>query len=115
MKPKPLAPRPTPANTRRPPDATTMAPAGKDPVEELADYIGNRWFQQLAAIRTCCYRCRAESPVVHAKMGTLAFGQRTGRNEIDITKDVMLAFDKIGWKFQHKKSYCPQCKGLGSA
>lgn len=115
-KPQPLAPRPVPAITRRQPDATTKAPATeKDPVEELADYIANRWFQILGPIRTCCYRCRAESPVVHAPSGTLAFGQHIGRNEKDITRDVMLAFEKIGWKFQHKKSYCPQCKGLGSA
>ncbi len=85
-----------------------------DPVEEIADYISRRWFQQLAPIRTCCWRCRTDSPVVHVPMGTLAFGQRVGRLERDITPDVQQAFDKIGWKFQHKRSYCPQCKGLGS-
>lgn len=96
------------------PDTSTKPPAEKDPVEDLADYLSNRWFQQLAPIRTCCYRCRIDSPVVHAPMGTLAFGQHVGRNERDITPAVAAAFEKIGWKFQHKKSYCPQCKGLGS-
>jgi hypothetical protein len=36
------------------------------------------------------------------------------QNYRDITRDAIEAFGKIGWKFQLRRSYCENCKGLGS-
>jgi hypothetical protein len=96
-----------------------------DPVEEAAAYVNHKWFQQLAPIKTECYRCHAESPIVNVHQGVLAFGnplvrglnhRNRNKNNIenDITKEVIEAFAKVGWKFQLRRSYCPKCKGLGT-
>ena len=88
-------------------------PTVKDPVEEAGEYVSRHWLQQLTAVRTQCYRCAANSPIVHVPLGTIAFGNPLRRNEVDITEEVVIAFATIGWRFQKRKSYCPTCKGLG--
>jgi hypothetical protein len=87
----------------------------KDPIEEYNEYFG-KWFQQLAPFRTNCFRCGVDSPIVHNRVGTLAFGdtKQIRRGDTDITNDVITAFERIGWKFQKRRSYCPTCKKLGS-
>ena len=91
------------------------APPVKDPIEEYNEYFG-KGFQQLVPIRTNCFRCSTDSPVVYTRLGTLAFGdtKMIRRGEVDITNDVTMAFEKIGWRFQKRRSYCPTCKNLGS-
>jgi hypothetical protein len=109
----PPAPAPRAPEVRR--------PAESDPVAQAARYVREKWVQQVVAIRTCCYRCGVNSDIVHVPIGTMAFGdatlirRMTSRNERDITANTVLAFGAIGWKFQLRKSYCPACKGLGSA
>jgi hypothetical protein len=86
-----------------------------DPIEEINHYVNEKWFQQLVAVRTCCFRCNIDSPTVFAPQpGVLAFGIPTGRNARDITDYVVREFENIGWRFQKRRSYCPNCKGLGS-
>jgi hypothetical protein len=86
-----------------------------DPIEEIAAYVRDKWFQQMVAIRTCCFRCHIESPIVYGPQpGVLAFGAPVGRNDRDISDCVVHEFEKIGWRFQKRRSYCPNCKGLGS-
>jgi hypothetical protein len=85
-----------------------------DPIEEINDYVNERWFQQLVPLRTCCFRCRTDSPAVYVPQpGVVAFGAPIGRNDRDITNVVVVAFEEIGWRFQKRRSYCPNCKGLG--
>jgi hypothetical protein len=85
-----------------------------DPIEEINDYVNNKWFQQLVPLRTCCFRCRVDSPTVYAPQpGILAFGSPVGRHDRDITDHVVREFEIIGWRFQKRRSYCPNCKGLG--
>jgi hypothetical protein len=90
------------------------------PIEEAVAYVHNHWVQYLVPICTRCYRCHKDSPIVHVQPGAMAFGNPrmlrggSGRKERDITRDVVMAFAKIGWKFQLRRSYCPECKGLGS-
>lgn len=90
-----------------------------DPVEEAAEYVNHLWVQTMAAIRTRCFHCGADSPIIHVpSKGAIAFGNprllRSGPHKIrDLTQDVQLAFAKQGWKFQLRRSYCPSCKGLG--
>ena len=89
--------------------------APPDPIEEIAAYVNDKWFQQLVAVRTCCFRCHIDSPTVYAPQpGVLAFGTPTSRMDRDITDAVVREFEKIGWRFQKRRSYCPNCKGLGS-
>lgn len=91
-----------------------------DPVRELAHYVNHYWFQPLFPVRTRCYRCHVDSPMVFLPLGVVAFDdprlvrRLRFRNETDITKETIEAFAKLGWKFQLRKSYCPACKGLGS-
>jgi hypothetical protein len=87
----------------------------KSPEEEYAAYFA-KWFQQLAPFRTNCFRCGVDSPIVHNRVGTLAWGdtKQIRRGDTDITNDVITAFERIGWKFQKRRSYCPTCKKLGS-
>jgi hypothetical protein len=107
------------------PEAIRFKPETEaSPVEEAVSYVHNFWFQQLVPVRSRCYRCHKDSPVVHVPHGALAFGNprmlRTGgsRRERDVIRDVtretVFAFASIGWKFQLRRSYCPDCKGLGS-
>jgi hypothetical protein len=88
----------------------------KDPIEEVNHYVAEKWFQQLVPLRTQCFRCRADSPMVFVPNGTLAFGddRMLRRGDRDITPTVVAAFEKIGWRFQRRRSFCPTCKGLGS-
>ncbi|HWS65696.1 MAG TPA: hypothetical protein VN325_23300 [Steroidobacteraceae bacterium] len=99
-------------------------PAEIDPVEEAASYVNHHWFQQLVAVKSECYRCHAQSPIVHLPYaGVLAFGNpqmlRRGHGGAhtkprDITDEAKKAFAAVGWKFQLRRSYCPKCKDLGS-
>jgi hypothetical protein len=89
-------------------------PYGKDPEVELREYVDEMWVQQLMPIRTCCFRCRNPSPIVHIPIGAMMFGAHAKRGQIDVTKQAIEAFAKAGWKFQLRKSYCPDCKNLGS-
>jgi hypothetical protein len=90
------------------------------PVEEAVAYVSHLWVQVLTPIRTRCYRCHRDSPIVHVPEGAMAFGnprllrRGNGQKHRDITRDSIEAFGKIGWKFQLRRSYCPDCKGLGS-
>lgn len=91
-----------------------------DPVEEAAAYVNHQWFQQLLPVKTTCYRCQAVSPVVYVPYsGVLCFGHPTllkeakKRGKDDITRQTQDAFANVGWKFQLRRSYCPDCKGLG--
>lgn len=86
-----------------------------DPVQQVIDYVNRFWIQELAPIRTRCYRCRQDSPVVHIPPGALTFGTRRLRpREVDVTKQAVEEFAKVGWKLQLRRSYCPNCKNLGS-
>lgn len=91
------------------------------PVEEAAAYVLHKWVQVLTPICTSCYRCHKDSPIVHVPEGAMAFGnprllrKANGGKYRDITNDTIMAFAKVGWKFQLRRSYCPDCKGLGSA
>ena len=94
---------------------TEPAPApAADPLEDAEVYVNESWFQQMVPLRTRCFRCRQDSPIVYAPNGTLAFGRPVGRHDRDITDAVIAAFGSIGWRFQKRKSYCPSCRGLGS-
>lgn len=93
-----------------------------DPVEEAASYVNRKWFQQMLPVRTTCYRCQQTSPIIFVPYsGVLCFGnprlirEAKKRNKDDITRTVQDAFADVGWKFQLRRSYCPDCKGLGSA
>jgi hypothetical protein len=95
-----------------------------DPIEESVAYVTHQWFQLLMPVKSTCYRCKAESPVVHVPWGdpmgeVLAFGnprllRRGNRKAHDITKETVAAFAAAGWKYQLRRAYCPTCKGLGS-
>lgn len=86
----------------------------KSSTEIEAEYVGTKWVQNVAPMRTNCYRCNADSPIIHAPVGTIAFGTKLKRGERDITQEVTIAFATIGWRFQFRRAYCPTCKGLGS-
>ncbi len=95
-------------------DELPPVPAGQ--LDDLAKYA-DKWFQQLVPVRTNCFRCRVDSPMVFVPHGTCLFGddpKKLRRGDRDITEDVTIAFEKIGWKMQRHKSYCRNCKGLGS-
>lgn len=94
-------------NGKAPPELPTYPPLDK------AGYYA-KWFQQLVPIRTNCFRCGIDSPIVHTTYGPLAFGGPIRRGERDVTEDVVQAFEKIGWRFQKNRSYCGTCKKLGS-
>jgi uncharacterized membrane protein len=107
------------------PDAIRFKPETEaSPVEEAVAYVSHQWVQVLTPIRTRCYRCHEDSPIVHVPEGAMAFGNprllRRGQNNQhkqnyrDITRDTITAFGNIGWRFQLRRSYCPKCKGLGS-
>ena len=92
-----------------------------DPEGEMRVYINHRWVQGLTPIRTECILCHKQSPVIHIYLNgaSIAFGdasllRRGGYKYRDISRDVSLAFAEHGWKFQKKRSYCPECKGLNS-
>jgi hypothetical protein len=90
------------------------------PVEEAVAYVSHQWVQVLTPICSRCYRCHRDSPIVHVPEGAMAFGNQrllrkgNGQKYRDITRDTIEAFAKIGWKFQLRRSYCPDCKNLGS-
>lgn len=98
------------------PSPVALAAGAKevDPVEDLTTYVNDKWLQQLVPLRTQCFRCRKDSPVVHVPYGRIAFGGPVGRHDRDVTDAVIEAFAAIGWRFQKRKSYCDSCKGLGS-
>jgi hypothetical protein len=105
------------------PPVTYVPKPDTDPVVEAKSYVLYEWFQPLMAVRTCCYRCHAQSPIIYVPYGgAVAFGDPRmlrhpaggGRKKLDITKDAVLGFARLGWKFQLRAAYCPQCKGLGS-
>lgn len=112
------APTPTMPEIDRP--GPTATEDTTDPLAQVAKYVREKWVQQVVAVQTSCYRCGLDSPIVHVPIGTMAFGDAAllrrmkSRHERDITADAILAFGRIGWKFQLRKSYCPKCKGLGS-
>lgn len=88
------------------------------PIEEARSYVNHEWVEQLIPARTTCYRCKVKSPVVHVPYGTIAFGdidllKRGSYKDRDITREAVLAFGDLGWKFQAFRSYCPNCKNLG--
>jgi hypothetical protein len=92
-----------------------------DPVREAVDYVHNHWFEPLLAVKSRCFRCHADSPVVYVPYGTPAFGDKSVLSKVknsyfsrDITKEAIKAFADVGWKMQRGRSYCPTCKGLGS-
>jgi hypothetical protein len=91
-----------------------------DPIEEATSYVHHLWVQVMTPICTRCYRCHKDSPIVHVPYGVMAFSDPkllrigNGRKERDITRDTIMAFAAVGWKFQLRRSYCPDCKGLGS-
>jgi hypothetical protein len=85
-----------------------------DPVDEALAYVRDKWVQNITPMRTACFRCGVDSPIIHVPLGTIAFGVPVKRGETDVTRAVQLAFDKIGWKFQNRRSYCTQCRNLGS-
>lgn len=85
-----------------------------NPVDEALAYVRDKWVQNITPMRTACFRCGVDSPIIHVPLGTIAFGVPVKRGETDVTRAVQLAFDKIGWKFQNRRSYCPTCRGLGS-
>ena len=92
-------------------------PYGRDPEVELRKYVDECWVQQLFPIRTQCFRCRKDSPIVFVPLGVVLFGippRRDQRGQPDVTKATVAAFAKEGWKFQLRKSYCPECKNLGA-
>ena len=87
-------------------------------LEDQNDYETNKWFQQMTPVRTCCFRCRVDSPAIHVAMpGTgkpaLAMGEKLHRGEVDISGQVIEAFGALGWRFEKRRAYCPTCKGLG--
>lgn len=105
------------------PDTIRFKPETEaSPIEEAVSYVHHQWVQVLTPIRTRCYRCHKDSPIVHVPEGAMAFGNprllRKGSNSRsnyrDITRDTIEAFGRIGWKFQLRRSYCNDCKGLGS-
>jgi hypothetical protein len=107
------------------PDAVRFKPMTEaSPVEEAVSYVNHQWVQVLTPIRTRCYRCHKDSPIVHVPEGAMAFGNprllRRGQpnqhqNKYrDITRDTIKAFGDQGWQFQLRRSYCPDCKRLGS-
>jgi hypothetical protein len=107
------------------PDAIRFKPETEaSPVEEAVAYVSHQWVQVLTPIRTRCYHCHQDSPIVHVPEGAMAFGNprllRKGNGQNpnakyrDITRDAIAAFGDIGWQFQLRRSYCPQCKRLGS-
>jgi len=98
-----------------------------DPIEESTKYVNHKWFQHMAAFRTCCYRCGKDSPLVWVNTDpgkgfngvVLAFDnlrmlKSAGRQYRDITREVQMEFAKEKWKFQFRRSYCPLCKDMGS-
>jgi hypothetical protein len=85
-----------------------------DPAQEIADYCLHLWVQHLAPIRTRCWRCKKDSPVVYVPAGAMLFGAQGRRGQVDVTKQAVLAFAQQGWKFQLHRSYCPDCKNLGA-
>ncbi len=92
-------------------------PAPVAPPDYMLEQYFNKWFQQLVPLRTCCFRCLVDSPMVFVPHGTCLFGgdpKKLRRGDRDITEEVVTAFEKTGWKMQNGKSYCPTCKGLGS-
>ena len=90
-----------------------------DPRDEDKEYYNNYWFQPMLSVRTRCYICKKDSPVVQAPWGeTVAFGdphlsKRHGKKLKDMTADLVRAFAQVGWKYQYRRAYCPTCKGLG--
>lgn len=93
----------------------TYGPQYDDPVAELKEYVEKFWVQQLVPIKTRCWRCRKDSPIVYVPQGAMLFGTTPKyRGQVDVTRETIAEFAKVGWKFQLRKSYCPDCKNLGA-
>lgn len=79
-------------------------------------YVEHRWLQNLAPMRTACFRCGTQSPVIFVPPdGDLYFGKKPRAGHPDITELVTREFASHGWKFEPRRSYCPTCKGLGAS
>lgn len=88
-------------------------PPKPDPA--IVTYVTHKWYQPLGAMRTSCFRCGADSPVIFATEGVAVFGDlsRLGRGEVDNTGVIQRELAKHGWRFEMRRAYCPTCKGLG--
>ncbi|HEX8809795.1 MAG TPA: hypothetical protein VF760_12460 [Xanthobacteraceae bacterium] len=92
-------------------------PKAPKPDPAIIDYVLRKWHQMLDPMRTACFRCGAESPVIFLTMGGVTtFGGpvNKARGEFDNTAEVQAKLAKHGWVFELRRSYCPSCKGLGS-
>lgn len=87
-----------------------------DPVEEVRRYVRNKWLIRVFAMMTTCYHCEKESPIIFVRDGRPIFGHPDLKrvNVSDNTEEIQFKLAEHGWKFQFNRSYCPDCKGLGS-
>lgn len=87
-----------------------------DPIEEVKQYVNYRWLQKMVPVRTACYHCKKDSPVIYVHQGVATFNhpERKRRGYRDITEELRYGFADLGWKIQLNRSFCPDCKGLGS-
>jgi hypothetical protein len=98
----------------------TVPREDRDPKAEFKKYVEEKWVQQLQPLRTKCYRCGKDSPIVHIPIGGIPFGnpgllkKMRREGDPDMTEAAIEAFAAEGWRFQLRKSYCPMCKGLGA-
>ena len=90
--------------------------AGKLKAREDDEYLKN-WALRMMPVRTLCYRCRRDSPIVFivepGDAPEICFGGHPTRGRTDITGPLVEEFSKLGWSFQKRRSYCPTCKGQG--
>lgn len=87
------------------------APPRADPAIEA--YVKKKWTQPLMIMRTACFRCGKDSPVVFVQPGQVTFGGPTDRGLVDNTASVIQELTKIDWRFELRRAYCPTCKNLG--
>jgi hypothetical protein len=86
-------------------------PPKPDPA--IQRYVDTKWLQNLSPMRTACFRCGVDSPVIFVPERASLWWGKPPRGRPDDTETVVRAFAKEGWQFEPRRAYCPTCKGLG--